>query len=242
MRASAGETRVDADGRVELRVGRAHDGGHCAAGRQSSHIDLTRVDTVAIHDFARHAGEDCRLALVSALVAALKPVPAPRTVGSTGLLGIENKTLPLLGERVHTGAVCKVVGCLRATVQHHNKGERLSRVGRRDVELVGACPGLIGIGPGDELSRLPVNHRRLGTRHVGDGVAVAPATQKPLRGRSAGIVSSPAALRSGVRSRFAGSATSENSTSITSLLAPPSRSDAWRSAPSAAAELCRRMR
>src|SRR6267143_344718 len=180
MRASAGETRVDADGRVELRVGCAHHGGHCAAGRQPRHVDPTWVDTVAMRDFARHAGEDCRLALVSTLVAALEPVPAPRTIGSMRLLGIENEALPLLGERVHAGAVRKVIGCLRATVQHDDEREPLFGVTRRDIELVGTCSGLIGIRPRHELARLPVNHCRLRTRHPRCGVASAPFTRKAL--------------------------------------------------------------
>src|SRR5438132_14004432 len=95
MRASAGETRVDADGRVELRVGCAHHGGHCTASRQPRHVDPTWVDTAAMHDFARHAREACGLALVWALVAAVEPVPPLRTVGSMRLLGREHETRPL---------------------------------------------------------------------------------------------------------------------------------------------------
>src|SRR5882762_3250820 len=180
MRASAGETRVDADGRVELRIGCAHHGGHCATSRQPRHVDPTLVDTVAMHDFARHAGEDCRLALVPALVAAFEPVPAPRTIGSMRLLRIEYETLPLLGERVHAGAACKVIGCLRATVQHYNEREPLFRVTRRDIELVGTCSGLIGIRPRQELAGLPASHCRRRTRHLYCGVASAPSTRKAL--------------------------------------------------------------
>jgi hypothetical protein len=135
---------------------------------------------VAIHDFARHAGEDCGLTLLSALVAALEPVPAPRTIGGMRLLGIENETLPLLGERVHAGAVGKIIGCLRAPVQHHNERERLPCVTRRDIELVGTSSGLIGIEPRDELSRLPISRPRLGRRHVERGVAPSPLAQQAL--------------------------------------------------------------
>src|SRR6266550_5075765 len=46
VRASAGETRVDPDGGVDIRVGRAHHGGHWAASREPRHIDLALVDTV----------------------------------------------------------------------------------------------------------------------------------------------------------------------------------------------------
>ena len=88
--------------------------------------------------FQRHARKDRRLTLAPALVAALEPVPAPRAIGSMRLLGIENETLPLLGERVHARAVCKRVGRLGATVQHHNEREPLFRITRRDVELVRA--------------------------------------------------------------------------------------------------------
>src|SRR5678810_175862 len=95
---------------------------------RSSYIDPAWIDPVATHDLARHACKDCRLTLISALIAALEPVPAPRTVGRVRLLGIENKAMPLLGERVHSCAVCKVVGRLRATMQHHKKGKRLPGV------------------------------------------------------------------------------------------------------------------
>src|SRR5258708_11420043 len=135
-----------------------------------------------MHDFARHAGEDCRLAVVPTLVAALEPVPAPRTIGSMRLLGIENETLPLLGERIHAGAVCKVIGCLRATVQHDNEREPLLGVTRRDIDLVGTCSGLIGIGPRHELAWLPVNHFCLTTPHLYRGVAPAPSTRQGLHG------------------------------------------------------------
>src|SRR5208283_2320379 len=135
---------------------------------------------VAMHDFSCHTSKDCRFAFVSALVAALEPVPAPRTTGSMCLLGIENETLPLLGERVHAGAVCKNNGCLVTTVQHDNEREPLFRVTRRDIELVGPCSGLIGIGPRHERSELAVNHCRLSTRHLYRGVASAPSTRKAL--------------------------------------------------------------
>src|SRR5438132_6603277 len=204
MRASAGETRVDADGRVALRVGSAHHGGQCTASRQPRHVDPTWVDTAAMHDFARHAGEDCRLALVPALVPAFEPVPAPRTIGSMRLLGIENETLPLLGERVHAGATCKVIGCLRATVQHYNEREPLFRVTCRDIELVGTCSGLIGIGPHHELARLPVNHCRLRTRHLYCGVGSAPSTRKALEAEALRYAVAPRPVewrRPGVRGR-----------------------------------------
>src|SRR6266550_8603500 len=180
VRASAGETRVDPDGGVDIRVGRAHHGGHCAASREPRHIDLALVDTVLTHHFERHARKDRRLTLAPALIAALEPVPAPRTIGSMRLLGIENETLPLLGERVHAGAVCKVIGCLRATVQHDNEREPLFGVTRWDIELVGTCSGLIGIRPRHELARLTVNRCRLRTRHPYCGVASAPFTRKAL--------------------------------------------------------------
>ena len=68
MRASGGEAGVDADGRIEIRVGRAHHGSHRTAGGQPGHIDLADVDTTAVHNLARHAGDDCRFAFVAVLV------------------------------------------------------------------------------------------------------------------------------------------------------------------------------
>ena len=97
MRASDGEPRVDADGRIEIRVSRAHDGSHGAAGGQPRHVHLAGVDSIAAQDLARHAGDYCRFAFVSSLVTPLEPIPASRAVGRTRLRGIENEISALLG-------------------------------------------------------------------------------------------------------------------------------------------------
>ena len=62
----------------------------------------------------------------------------------------------LLGHLVHARAGREIVGRLGAAVQHHDERQRLPAISARHVELVGAAPGLIGVGPLQELA--PVRH------------------------------------------------------------------------------------
>ena len=67
---------VNPDGGKELRVGRGHDGGHRAAGRQTGDVDPPRINAVLLHHRVRHAGDQGRFATAALLVVVLEPVPA----------------------------------------------------------------------------------------------------------------------------------------------------------------------
>ena len=99
----------------------------------------------SLHDLAGDAGDQRRLALIALLVARAEPVPALGGIGGLRLGRIGDEETQLLGEIVHPRAGGEIVGRLGAAVQHHHERQRLVRAAARDVELVGAASGGIGV-------------------------------------------------------------------------------------------------
>ena len=50
MRGAVGDPGVHPDRRVQVGVGRGHDGGHGAAGGQPGDVDTSRIDDEVAHD------------------------------------------------------------------------------------------------------------------------------------------------------------------------------------------------
>ena len=82
----AGQTGMHADRRIEIGVGRRHDGGG-GAGGQAGDVDAARIDGVVAHDRAGDAGDQRGLARIAPLIARAKPVPAFRRIGATSSAG-----------------------------------------------------------------------------------------------------------------------------------------------------------
>ena len=162
MSRPAGEPGMDADRRVDIRIGHSHDCGGGRPSREAGDIDAAPVDRVAAHDLAGNAGDQRGLALAALLVARAKPVPALGGIGGRRLGGISNQAGVLFAERIHTGAGREVVGRLGAAMQHDDQRQRLSAIAARYVELVGAGAGLVAVGLGQPLRvlRNDVERRR----------------------------------------------------------------------------------
>gem|GEM_PF-4432923 len=60
----------------------------------------------------------------------------------------------LFGESIHTGPCRKVVGILRAAVQHDEQGAPAGAMTTRNIELVVSAPGRAGKGPAQILSAI----------------------------------------------------------------------------------------
>ena len=191
--APCGKPGVDAGRGVEIGIGRGHDRGHRAAGRQARHIDAGRVDGKLGHDGAGEAREDRRLARRRALVGELEPVPAGRAVGAPRLPRLGDEEAALLGERVH--APCRRrsrrgSGCSRAASRRAGAGLCAPA---RDVDLVVARARRAGEGLG-EIRRAFRNRRRR-------AASASPAIARSRgRGRqawpdAAGLTTSPSGRR-----------------------------------------------
>ena len=111
---------MDPDGRVQIGVGRCHDGGGRPARRQTGDVDPLRVDRIVPHDLASDARDQRRLPAVPLLLARAKPVPAFRLVGSTWLLRIDHEAMSFFRQEIHPGAGREIVRRLGATVKHDN--------------------------------------------------------------------------------------------------------------------------
>ena len=72
----------------------------------------------------------------------------------------------LFGQQVHARAGGEIVRRLGAAVQHDDQRQRLPAIAARHVELVGAAPGLIGVGPLQELPPRPARCRRARRRPI----------------------------------------------------------------------------
>ncbi len=141
---------MNPDRGVEVGIDLPHDRGHRPAGRHPGHVYAVGIDVVLAEDFARDAGDNGWLALAAPLVRGLEPVPSPRAVGGGRLYGIGNEEGVLLGDRVHVGACGQIVGGLGTAVEHDYEGHLLPHVAAGNVQLVGARPGSVGVGPLDE--------------------------------------------------------------------------------------------
>ena len=136
---------MDADGGVEVGIGRAHDRGHRSPCRHPGYVHPAFGDLVVLYHLARDARDERWLATTTLLVRGLEPVPALLHVGVARLRGIRDEEGVLLGELVHAGARGEVVRTLGATVQHYDKRNGLPAVTARDVQFVGAGPGAVGV-------------------------------------------------------------------------------------------------
>jgi hypothetical protein len=81
------KTGMDADRGVDVWTGPRQDRGGRASRSEASAVDPCRVDGEAVHDLARQAGQDGRLAPAASLVAVLEPVPVLVTLADLGWSG-----------------------------------------------------------------------------------------------------------------------------------------------------------
>src|SRR5205807_10543164 len=95
------DARVHPDRRVQVWVGRGHDGGHRAAGGKPGDVDASRVDEEIAHDLAGDAGDDRRLARIGLLISRGEPVPIATVVSRPRLLWVDDEEGVLFGELVH---------------------------------------------------------------------------------------------------------------------------------------------
>ncbi|MDT4833518.1 hypothetical protein FQZ97_671300 [compost metagenome] len=137
---------------------------HRAAGGEAGHVDAPGVDAVAGDDLARHAGDQRGLAPLGLLVTRPEPVPALRCVGVGGLDRVQHDKAQPVGELVHARAGGKVVGILRASMQHHDQRHRLAVPAGRYVELVRAGARVVCEGP---LAEVPGLRSSTGGRGLG---------------------------------------------------------------------------
>jgi hypothetical protein len=122
----AGQSRMDADGRIEIGICGAHDGRRGTARREAGDKNAARLDRDIGHDLPGDSRDERGLAAVALLIGGAEPVPAFRGIGRTRLLGIGDEEALLLGQFVHPRAGGKIFRRLRAAVQHHQKRQRLS--------------------------------------------------------------------------------------------------------------------
>lgn len=128
-----GETRMDADGGIEIGVAHPHDRGHRSAGRQSDHVHPLRIHVVGAHDLARDAGKDGRFAMIPVLVGRLEPVPTFGLVGGDRLCRIDNQEQFPLCEYIHTGASGEILWGLGTAVEHDDQRQSLPAIAIGDV-------------------------------------------------------------------------------------------------------------
>ena len=140
---------MDADGRVNLRIGRCH---HCLPWR------LRRIDRPRTR-----AADRCRIRQTISLVipAMMEGSPAPRTlilrlepipaqgwICALALAWIGNEKSMLLSQSIHAGPCGEVVGILRAAMQHDDQwAASAGMMTTRNIELVASPSGSAGIGP-----------------------------------------------------------------------------------------------
>src|SRR6478609_6160534 len=141
---------MNTDGRVQVAIRCAHDGGGGPAGRQTRDIYALRIDRMVAHDLAGNAGDHRGLAPAAALVARAKPVPALRLVGSARLLRIGHEAILLFCQEVHSGAGREIVRRLGAAVKHDDQGKPLSLTAAWDEQLVGPASRGVTEGTGDK--------------------------------------------------------------------------------------------
>jgi len=91
----ADQTGMDADGRVNFRIGRSTR--HGAPGGQTGHEHALRIDIVCGDDFVGDPGDDRRFAATSHLILRLEPVPAQGWICALALAWIGNEKSMLLG-------------------------------------------------------------------------------------------------------------------------------------------------
>src|ERR1044072_5249993 len=128
---------MNTDGRGQIAIRSAHDGGGGSTGRQTRDVYALRIDRMVAHDLAGNAGDHRRLALTAALVARAKPVPALRMVGSARLLRIDHEAILLFRQEVHPGTGREIVRRLGAAMKHDDQGKPLSPAAAWDEQLVG---------------------------------------------------------------------------------------------------------
>jgi len=151
MRRAIRQSRVDADGGVQIRIRRSHDRRHRSSRRHPSDIHPVRVDRVGGHDLPRHRGQDRGLTALPSLVSNLEPVPAPLAIGVRRLFRIQDKEPLPLGPLVHARATSKVDWILCTAMEQNDQRHRVPAIAARDVQPVRACPRRACAGPGNEL-------------------------------------------------------------------------------------------
>ncbi len=152
VRGAVGDPRVHPDRRVQVWVGRGHDGGHGATGGKPGDVDASRIDEEIAHNLAGDASDDCRLARIGLLVRRGEPVPIATVISRPRLLWVGNEEGVLLGELVHPCAGRKVRSVLLAAVEHDHKRNGFTGVAHRNVEVVAASPGAIGVSEVADLT------------------------------------------------------------------------------------------
>ena len=152
MRGAVGDPGVHPDRRVQVWVGRGHDGGHGATGGKPGDVDASRIDEEIAHNLAGDASDDRGLARIGLLVRRGEPVPVATVVSRPRLLWVGDEEGVLLGELVHPRAGREVQSVLLAAVEHDHKRNGFTGVARRNVEVVAAGPGAFGVGEVADLT------------------------------------------------------------------------------------------
>ncbi len=134
---SGRETRMDANGGVDLWIGRRDNSGGCASCGDAGDIDLRRIGLAGSDHVARQGRDNRWFTSTSLLMVRAMPVPATAKVRRPGLLRIKNEQAEFVGKLVHAGAGRELRGGLRAAVKHdHQRRPTPVRAFRR-VQFVG---------------------------------------------------------------------------------------------------------
>jgi hypothetical protein len=95
------QSRVDADGRIKVRISSSHYCGCGTSSRQPGDIHAPRLDTEVTHDLAGDARKERGLSLISLLISGAKPVPAFGDIRRLRLRRIGDQECSLLCQIVH---------------------------------------------------------------------------------------------------------------------------------------------
>src|SRR4051812_43402513 len=169
---------MNSDGRVQVAIRCAHDGGGGPAGGQTRNVYAFRIDRMVAHDLAGDADDHRGLAPAPALVAGAKPVPALRLVGSARLLRIDHEAILLFRQKVHPGAGREIVRRLGAAMKHDDQGKPLSLTAAWDEQLVSPASRGVTEGTGDKPCALG-HDVRWGQRSATDRTSQAEPRKLP---------------------------------------------------------------
>jgi len=134
---SVRNTRMDADGDIQLGIGGGDDCGGSASGRNAGDIDAPRIGLARRYRMACKGRDNGRLTATALLVAGAMPVPAAAEVRRRRLLWVEHQKTKLVGKIVHASADREVCSRLCTAVEHDHERQPPPRRTLRSVQLLG---------------------------------------------------------------------------------------------------------
>ena len=120
---------MHADGGKDVGIGLTQNDSHGRACGKSRDKGAVFCNAMSCANLLHHPRKDRRLTRTAALIPPTKPIPAGLRIVAPRLGGVNHDEAMLFGQTVHAGASGKILGRLRAAVQHNDDATRAFRGG-----------------------------------------------------------------------------------------------------------------